>query len=532
MNTKKVFKKLSKSIIATLLAILTLLPASAMLQSVCAAEMPAAENRLVVNTELDNYILNMDFDQNAVMAQRGDVISQESGTEMRLIGGVPYYVTYKKMNTGTTATNQFAVMDDIAAITYPGALVVANTNLANGTPTPINDIDRCNNTLTISGITLKNGETASITVNPQEYSTVRDAVETLVSRRAPGTDVAAKIQCHIESAYSENQISAKLGISSDIIKKLKLDLEAVRTGKAQTVIMNFQQIYYTVSAATQKGSFAFADDVKVSELQRQNINSQNPPAMISSVNYGKVVYIGVTSTDTSLDIKGALEAAYNNIDGSISAQYKEILNKCSFSIFVLGGSANEAGKFIKVNTYDDFRNILAENCKYTDDTIAAPISYTARFLKNGDLATSQSSTDYISTTTVKSPDHTIRLEASGMDGRIDYGTYTITGKELCGEDANGKPIYKDYSKSYNISDSNRYNIVLPGTVPLNTVSVKFTYKGLCSDPMKNNVYTFSNYQGNVNSITLKFKGTTTWYLGYKVEGAVVINGATQFTCND
>lgn len=523
-------KKISKKIIAALLAVMTILPASAMLQSVSAATFPAAENRVVVNTELDNYIINMDFDPNTVMAKKGDVITKQSGSELRLIDGNAYNVKYTKMNTGNTSTSKFAVIDDVAAITYPGALVVANTNLANGTPTPINDIDRCSNTLTISGITLKDGKTASVTVNPQEYCTVRDAVAELVSRRNEGTDVTAKIQCGIETVYSEKQISAKLGVSSDIINKLKLDLEAIKTGKSKSVLMNFQQVYYTVSANVQKGSFAFADDVKVSELQRQNINSQNPPAIIPSVNYGRIVYVGVTTSDTSLDVKGALEAAYSHIDGSVSAQYKDILNKCSFSVFVLGGSAGDAGKFIKVNNYDDFRNILAEDCKFTDTTNAAPISYTARFLKNGDLATSQCCTDYIETVTTKAAGINVKLKADGMNGRITNGKFTITGQKVSGEDSKGNPTYENYCQTFNISGTKTQNVVLPASLVLETVKIKFEYSGLCSDPIKNNEYSLKNFSGNINDITLVLTGTTTWYLGYRVDGEVIINGKSVFNC--
>lgn len=536
MKILKNYRKLSKSIIALVLAIMILIPASAIVSGVSAAALdtiPICDNRLVVNTELDDYIINMDFDQNAVMAQSGDVISKQSGTELRLIDGEAYNVKYTKMNTGKTSSSQFAVIDDVAAITYPGALVIANTNLANGTPTPINDIDRCTNTLTISGITLKDGKTASITVNPQDYSTVKEAVTELVSRRAQGSDVTAKIQCSIETVYSEKQISAKLGVSSDIIKKLKLDLEAVKSGKSKSVLMNFQQIYYTVSANVQKGSFAFADDVKVSELQRQNINSQNPPAMISSVNYGRVVYVGVTTNDTSLDVKGALEAAYSHIDGSISAEYKDILNKCSFSVFVLGGSAGEAGKFIKVNNYDDFRNILAEDCSFTDATKAAPVSYTARFLKNGDLATSQCITDYVEAVATKAPGIPLKLKADGMNGRIDYGTITITGEQLSGEDSEGNPTYKPYNQTYTISGTTTKDVVLPAKLLINTAKIKFEYTGICSDPIKNNVCDLGQkFSGNINNLTLVMTGKTTWYLGYRVDGEVLVNGVSIFSCTD
>lgn len=136
MKNNAKIKKTSKKIIAALLAVISIIPATAMMQSVSAANVPPAENRLVVNVPLDNYIINMDFDQDTVMAQNGDVISKGSGKEFRIIDGTPYYVQYKKMNTGIVSISKFSVIDDVAAITYPGALVIANTKLANGTPTP------------------------------------------------------------------------------------------------------------------------------------------------------------------------------------------------------------------------------------------------------------------------------------------------------------------------------------------------------------------------------------------------------------
>ncbi|WP_193441599.1 thiol-activated cytolysin family protein, partial [Streptococcus suis] len=80
-------------------------------------------------------------------------------------------------------------------------------------------------------------------------------------------------------AYSMSQLKTKFGTSFEkIAVPLDINFDAVNSGEKQVQIINFKQIYYTVSVdEPESPSKLFAEGTTVEDLQRNGITDEVPP---------------------------------------------------------------------------------------------------------------------------------------------------------------------------------------------------------------------------------------------------------------
>lgn len=66
----------------------------------------------------------------------------------------------------------------------------------------------------------------------------------------------------------------------------------------------YKQIFYTVNVdAPNKPSDLFADNVMFDDLKLRGVNKDNPPAYVSSVQYGRTIYVKLETTSKSSNVK-------------------------------------------------------------------------------------------------------------------------------------------------------------------------------------------------------------------------------------
>ena len=487
------------------------------------------------DTSVDNYIRGMIFDSDAVLARKGENVSDS--IETKIIGDKFYVISHKKCTTEKNSLSSFSIINNINSVAYPGALLLANSDLANGNPSPI-DIERSKTNLTIHNIGV-NGN-SYVEVDPSKAGNVEDAVKELVSRW-DGKDAPAQISYKMTAANSKKQIEASLGISSDIIDKLQIDFSAIHNGTKNSVVMSYKQVYYSVSADIQKGEKAFGTNVTVNDLKNEGINEENPPVMVSSVDYGRMIYVNISSTRSETEIKAALEAAKKaaKLDVKVDSKYQEVLDECEFTVFALGGQAGESGKYLSVKNADEFIQAVSSENKFTENTCAAPISYSTRYLKDGKVASSTMVTDYTETTTTIKDGVKVTFRAYGMNGRIDNGIFKIEGKLIKGYNADGTPIYEDYSETVSLSGTTTSKLTLPANLDLSKTKITFDYSGTSKDSFKYGTYDLSKAGSDITNLQLELEGSTKWWGGYYVEGRVWTNNTnfdhtqtTLFKCCD
>ena len=182
---------------------------------------------------------------------------------------------------------------------YPGALVYADKRLAEGRPGIIK-IDRGDVNVRVENGPIAKGVKRSRTLTPS-MSSVKDImgeIEDNCLDEASATP--ARFTLNYEEVKSDEDLKAKAHLEQSLYGKLKLDAEMGIGEKKQMVLVDFTQIYYTISADLQMGEELFGDNVTLADVQKV-ISADSPAAMVTSVDYGRRVVACIETTDKSFN---------------------------------------------------------------------------------------------------------------------------------------------------------------------------------------------------------------------------------------
>ena len=80
----------------------------------------------------------------------------------------------------------------------------------------------------------------------------------------------------IEKVDSDEQIKAKMNFSQSMWGSLKVDASTDYQTSSQVVVVDINQIFYTVSADNVTDADLFADSVKLTQIKKE-ITSKEPP---------------------------------------------------------------------------------------------------------------------------------------------------------------------------------------------------------------------------------------------------------------
>jgi hypothetical protein len=107
------------------------------------------------------------------------------------------------------------------------------------------------------------------------------------------------------------------------------------------------------------------------------IGDQNPPALIESITYGRIMYFTMTSTDveSSSELELAVEAAWGSIDGGaeLTERQHQLLTQSDTRILAYGGDQAVAEAALASGRLSEFFTSV-------NTTTAAPLSLQARTL--------------------------------------------------------------------------------------------------------------------------------------------------------
>jgi hypothetical protein len=160
--------------------------------------------------------------------------------------------------------------------------------------------------------------------------------------------------------------------------KARLDTHLERS----TTFGMFSQAYYQV-AFTPEGSPPrfFADGVTLDQVKAY-AGPNNPPCYISSVTYGRMLTFLIDSEASSLEVKGAISAAWQAaVSGKadLEANYKNTLSRSSINAVVVGGSSGAGGEVI-ADPANALLPWIKSQLRISRDLPAAPIQYSVRYL--------------------------------------------------------------------------------------------------------------------------------------------------------
>ena len=346
--------------------------------------------------ELNNYLFGLNYDKLNILTRKGEALENYTNTSTKQQGSE--FVVVEKVKKNLSNGSADVAINGNGDI-FLGALFKANQDLLENKPQQIS-LDRSKGRISVDLPGMVGGD-SYVDANPT-VSGMQEGVNTLLNRwheKYAGKNPApARMQYESTSAYSMNQLKAKFG--SDFEKvgvNLKIDFEAVNKGEKQIEIVDFKQVYYTANFDAPKNpSDVFASGVTVDQLKARGIDEKTPPVYVSSVSYGRQMYVKFETTSKSTELKAAIDAVIKGVPIKAESEWARVLKDTKVTVSIVGGNADRAGRVV-TGTVEDLKSLIQEGATFSTQNPAVPISYKTAFLKDNQVATIQSNTDYIET---------------------------------------------------------------------------------------------------------------------------------------
>jgi len=342
-----------------------------------------------------SFINSLNYDRNLLLAITLEPTSQ-AATPGRLKRASAVVICTSEPQDAVATPNENALLDPSGGVIFPGAIIRMDQQLARGTPTPYTlpraplkirlDFPACGDRCT------------RVIDNPTNVS-VPQAVEGVVRAIGgiPNQQVAARAFYSATKYYSKSQVAVDLGFSAQWTNNTASGSMAVSNLAEQTIIIKaFKQVYYTAiaEAPTTAGS-VFGNTVSLSPA---NMNAGGPPGFVSSVDYGRIIVVQMTTNSavTSVDAKAAMDYATGGttVSATAKAKYDSIVNNSEFRVLVLGGNAGDTAELFK-GSGNGVAAVIAKGLPFSLNSPAFPISYKVQDLKTRELATIKLTTRYV-----------------------------------------------------------------------------------------------------------------------------------------
>ena len=346
--------------------------------------------------ELNKYLFGLNYDKTNILTRRGEAIENYTNTSTKQQGNE--FVVVEKVKKNLSSGRADVAINGNGDI-FLGALFKANQDLLENKPQQIS-LDRSKGRISVDLPGMVGGD-SYVDATPT-VSGMQEGVNTLLNRwhekYAAKNPAPARMQYESTSAYSMNQLKAKFG--SDFEKvgvNLKIDFEAVNKGEKQIEVVDFKQVYYTANFDAPKNpSDVFAPEVTVDQLKARGIDENTPPVYVSSVSYGRQMYVKFETTSKSTELKAAINAVIKGVPIKAESEWARVLKDTKVTVSIVGGNADGAARVV-TGTVEDLKKLIQEGATFSTQNPAVPISYKTAFLKDNQVATIQSNTDYIET---------------------------------------------------------------------------------------------------------------------------------------
>ena len=418
-----------------------------------------------------------------------------------------------------------AILRPTSGVIWPGALVKGNQSMMDGLPDPI--------TLPRAPVTFKIdlpgiGENGVQTVENPTNSNIQAAIDKSLewwnaNAYQEGYVNSASSSYKVKTAYSSKQIALDVGLNAEWATG---DVSAqfnYQSNEQKTVVMAvYKQAFYTITMDSPASPDAvFSKDVSLDQV-KSVMNDAAPPAYVQSVTYGRIIMFRMETSykASSYDIESAFKyAAGVSVDGSLEAEYKDILKNSSIEVIVLGGNASVSSSAVSAKSADDLIPIIeGDNAVYSRNNPGVPISYTIRYLKDNSLAKLGYFTQYTATecSTVKTVDNIdVKLGRFNVfrdcDGIEGAGEFSFDVQVL---NSKGTKLATYSMSNITKSDKEYVNISKTLSIKMKRESGnKFTVKFICTEWDKNifgHVYADSRMDHKAVTFTHNFNSSGNW----------------------
>lgn len=367
---------------------------------------------------INEHIFSLKYDPKTVMVFTGTKIGNLDARSQDSFEDGDYLVVTREKCSYESELD-IAVPGAFNDVTYPGALLVASDELLDGKPQAL----ACARAPLRLTVDLPGSSDLSFTT-PPAYADVQAGVNEILAKwfKDHGHEWSLPADFHFRSSliYDENQLALKFGCDVEYLKqKLGIDFSRTREEKKSIYIVQYKQIFYTVSAERPSSpADVFGESAKWENLSHY-VSEVHPPLLVKNVQYGRQIFLKFESTLSSSKLEAVITAQVNadglSVGGHGSTTSEDDLKKINVSLVVLGGS-EEVYSDLTLAGADDVRRInkiIFENAKLSPKNPAAPLNYHTVYLKDGVSAGVHGKSEYIEEKTERFSGGTIKLEHHG-----------------------------------------------------------------------------------------------------------------------
>lgn len=263
-----------------------------------------------------------------------------------------------------------------AEIVYPGNFLQGQSVSA-GAPKII-PLKRGPGTITIN--TLNGSSVVTKTVPEVSYSSIAQATNDLIGSN--NGNLTANISYTREEVRSLEELGVKMNVKfSSLTTKVKGSFNYNSSQSFNSVFVKVTQSLYSIVYDIPDPETAFDPGVTPNDLQKY-VYKNNPATYISSVNYGRIFYLLIQSTQSAEEIKAAVEGSFKgglvSGGGGIKVESVEELDQVSVSGYAYGGDAGLAAGAL-IGDMDDVKAFIELGGSINN---GAPISYVVRSLED------------------------------------------------------------------------------------------------------------------------------------------------------
>lgn len=324
---------------------------------------------------------------------------------------------------------------------YPGALVFANADLANGDPTLVG---LAPGTVTVR-VDFNTGGSSKRENVPNKADKIQDAINSILN----AANYTPAVNSTYKSFYTSSvqEMAADLKVSVNFLKaSANVNTSVSSSSSTITEVQDYTQKYYTVSITQESDkSKYFGNSVTWSDISRKISNYRNAPiAIITSVTYGRRAYKFSDYSSNSFKLNASESASGY---GQTLSSTQDIARKSEAKkvwMYLSGGDVDSAAKIL---TGTDINTAISSNLRYNRATNQGiPLYYTVRFLASGRTATVKTTGSYTTLeyrevpnkVTVTFRNNCTHVAGAGLKMRLDYKVFYFN--------SNGQRVYRAAQK--------------------------------------------------------------------------------------
>jgi hypothetical protein len=300
--------------------------------------------------------------------------STEETTEYE---NVPYLSNSQKYLISNKFDSGYLFASEQRDICFPGAILDAK-QLTEGTIKGITGLARNDIEITLS----TSGKT--VTVPDLTNTTVTSGIAQLLESSTinPGSFEYSVVELHsLEQAFIESGIDSRL-LTAEMRECFSRDEQPSKN----SVVFIFKQPYYTINTSGFENPADLFDSSVSSEAVSAAL-SGNPPCIVSSVNYGRIILVKLTGETSMSNIRKDLERV--GITGGSVAENANFtdeyfLNEYKIDAFEIGNSGEQSERIITGGTFDAVNSYLNESINISVANPGYPVSFKTNYLSSGE----------------------------------------------------------------------------------------------------------------------------------------------------